>query len=182
MTRKYATGCCLAVFLFMAYVGVCSARSRAGVNPLEFLKAQEMKHRGSEGEVYLGTILTIHFPPSGVRVDEKYRPFFLELTDLLKSPLRKNYRLVFKGYSDSAGPAVENLKLSVKRAENLKKMFVKEYYMDIDRITTEGFGETEPVCSNETAEGRRKNRRVEIHIYGDVSETVRFIEDQEEGQ
>lgn len=180
MTKKRVTGLYPAVLLLLTYFVVCSAHGQETVAPLQFLKSQEIKHKDSEGEVYLGNILTIHFPPSGVRVDKKYRPFFLELTDLLKSPLRKNYRLVLKGFSDKAGPAVENLKLSVKRAENLKRMFVKEYYMDKDRITTEGFGETEPISSNETEEGRRKNRRVEIHIYGDVSETVRFIEKQEE--
>ena len=42
------------------------------------------------------------------------------------------------------------------------------------RITAEGFGVEEPVASNETREGRGLNRRVEIHVYGDVSDAVRF--------
>jgi len=54
--------------------------------------------------------------------------------------------------------------------------------MKKERITTKGHGEKDPVASNETADGRRLNRRVEIHIYGDVSAAVKFIEKQEEAQ
>lgn len=152
------------------------------VSPLEFLKAREMENKNSDGEVYIGKILTINFPTAGVDVNEDYYPFFTELTDLFKSPLRRNYRVVIKGYSDNSGSAIENMRLSVKRAENLKKKFINEFSIKEDRITTKGLGETDPVASNDTEEGRESNRRVEIHIYGDVSEAVRFIEKQEEGQ
>ena len=95
---------------------------------------------------------------------------------MIKSPLRKNYRIVIRGYTDSTGNARENLEISVKRAENLKQLFIEKYYIEADRITTEGHGEADPVASNKTAEERELNRRVEIHIYGDVSEAVKFIE------
>ena len=72
--------------------------------------------------------------------------------------------------------------LSLKRAEKLKRLLMGKYYMDEKRITTEGHGEADPVASNATAEGRGLNRRVEIHVHGDVSEAVRFIEKQEEAR
>ena len=58
----------------------------------------------------------------------------------------------------------------------------KKYYMPKERITFEGHGADIPVASNATAEGRRLNRRVEIHVYGDVSLAVRFIELEEEAR
>jgi len=148
--------------------------------PLEILQKQELKNRDSKGEVYLGKVMTILYPPGGVEADEKYYPLLLELTDVLKTPLRKNYRVVLKGYSDNIGSSLENMRLSVKRAERLKALFEKRYYFGGGRITTKGLGETDPVASNETEEGRSLNRRVEVHVYGDVSEAVRFIDKQEE--
>ena len=126
--------------------------------------------------------MTINYQAYAIEADTGYHPFLLELTDVLKTPLRKNYKIIIKGYSDNSGPGRKNMTLSVKRAEGLKKLFTEKYYMREERITTEGHGEKDPVASNETAEGRRLNRRVEIHIYGDISEAVKFIEKQEEAR
>ncbi len=151
-------------------------------SPLEFLKGQELRHKDEKGEVYLGKLMTVYFDAYSVDADKNYYPVFLELTDLLKSPLRENYRIVMRGYSDSSGSPLENMDLSAKRAQGLKDLFIKEYFMKEERITAKGFGEADPVSSNETEQGRRLNRRVEIDIYGDVTEAVRFIDKEEEGQ
>ena len=149
-------------------------------NPLQFLKKQEMKHRDMRGEVYLGKVMTMTYPVYSEVAPDKYHLFLLELTDVLKTPLRKNYRLVLKGYSDSSGSADFNLKLSRQRAEALKRLLTRKYYMSGGRIAFEGHGADNPVAPNTTAEDRRLNRRVEIHVYGDVSQAVRFIELEEE--
>ena len=151
-------------------------------SPLEFLREQEFRHKEEKGEVYLGRVMTVYYEVYSVDADNKYHPIFLELTDLLKSPLRESYRIVMRGYSDNSGSPIENLELSARRAEGLKRLFIKEYFMKEERITAKGFGEADPVSSNETAQGRRLNRRVEVHIYGDVSEAVRFLKKEEEGQ
>jgi outer membrane protein OmpA-like peptidoglycan-associated protein len=143
---------------------------------LQFLKEQEIKNKDSKGEIYLGRVMTLTYPASGSGAGKKYHPLLLELTDVLKTPLRKNYRLVLKGFTDSRGRAESNLRLSRNRAEELKKLLIKKYYMKEERITTEAYGSAGPVASNKTAEGRRLNRRVEIHVHGDVSEAVRFID------
>jgi len=148
-------------------------------SPLEFLKEQERRHRDVREEVYLGKVLVLIYRANAVQADKRYHPLLLELTDVLKTPLRNNYRIVLKGYSDSSGDAEDNMRLSRKRAENLRKLLIKKYYMKEERITAEGYGAADPVASNETAEGRKQNRRVEIHIHGDVTEAVRFIEKQE---
>ena len=176
MGRGLAICSCLMVLFIMAP----DSYGQAEQTPLQFLRGQEVKLKDTKGEVCLGKALTITYPAYDVDSDEIYHPFFLELSDILKSPLRKNYRIIVKGYSDNTGSALENLGLSVKRAESLKKLLIKKYYMKEKRITTQGHGEADPVASNKTAEDRKLNRRVEIHIYGDVSEAVRFIERQGE--
>ena len=68
-----------------------------------------------------------------------------------------------EGNTDSVGSDAYNQKLSERRADAVKDVLVKS---DIDgsRITTVGYGESRPVASNDTEEGRAKNRRVSIVV------------------
>lgn len=145
-------------------------------SPLQFLKDQEAKHKDAKGEVYLGIVMTLTYPAKGIEVGEAYFPFLLELTDVLKTPLRRNYRLLLKGFTDSLESRGSNLVLSRRRAENLKNLLLEKYYMKKERITIEGDSSNAPVPSSERAGGGQPNGRVEIHVYGDVSEAVRFTD------
>jgi len=179
---KYLLSKCLLAGMLLGIVAGCGGLyyREASVTPLQFLKSQEAEHRGSRGEVYLGNVMTLYYPSTGVKADARVYPLLLELTDVLKTPLRQNYRLVLKGFSDSRGPAELRLRLSRERAETLKDLLVKKYYMKKERIITDAYGDAHPAASNETMEGRARNRRVEIHVYGDVSEAVRFMGAEEE--
>jgi outer membrane protein OmpA-like peptidoglycan-associated protein len=70
-------------------------------------------------------------------------------------------KLALTGYTDTTGSARTNQKLSVARAESVKKYLVKNG-VSADRITTKGEGPANPVADNNTKEGRAKNRRVDI--------------------
>jgi len=72
-------------------------------------------------------------------------------------------KIRIEGYTDSIGSEAYNLSLSEKRANSVKGYLVGEG-IAADRILTIGFGEQYPVTSNETEEGRAKNRRAEIKI------------------
>lgn len=69
------------------------------------------------------------------------------------------------GHTDSIGSEAYNQKLSVRRAESVKAYLVSKG-VPANRIYTEGKGETQPVASNKTKDGRAKNRRVEIEVIG----------------
>lgn len=69
------------------------------------------------------------------------------------------------GHTDSIGSVAYNQKLSVRRAESVKAYLVSKG-IPANRIYTEGKGESQPVASNKTKEGRAKNRRVEIEVIG----------------
>lgn len=73
-----------------------------------------------------------------------------------------DWRLVIEGHTDSVGGAAYNLDLSQRRAAAVRLALVEGYGIDGARLATAGFGLTQPVASNETAEGRARNRRVEL--------------------
>ncbi len=70
-----------------------------------------------------------------------------------------NVRL--EGYTDSVGSASYNKDLSQRRADSVKDYLVSKG-VDGDNVTTMGYGEEDPVATNETKEGRAENRRVEM--------------------
>jgi outer membrane protein OmpA-like peptidoglycan-associated protein len=72
--------------------------------------------------------------------------------------------VIIEGDTDSDGSEEYNLKLSERRAQAVAE-YTKSAGVDAARITTVGKGETNPVASNDTAEGKAQNRRVEIAIF-----------------
>jgi OOP family OmpA-OmpF porin len=70
------------------------------------------------------------------------------------------------GHTDSVGSDAYNQKLSIKRAEAVKAYLVSNGGIEASRVYTEGKGKKQPVADNKTADGRTKNRRVEIEVVG----------------
>ena len=73
--------------------------------------------------------------------------------------------IIAVGHTDSIGSDSYNQKLSVRRSEAVKAYLVSKG-IEKNRVYTEGKGEKQPVADNKTAEGRAKNRRVEIEVVG----------------
>ena len=73
--------------------------------------------------------------------------------------------IIAVGHTDSIGTDAYNQRLSVRRAEAVKAYLVSKG-IEKNRVYTEGKGEKQPVADNKTAEGRAKNRRVEIEVVG----------------
>lgn len=145
--------------------------------PLEIINEREIQNKDSKGEVFLGCVLTIQYPAYKIEPSERYYPLLLELADILNTPIRGNYRIELTGYTDSSGTKEQNMVLSRKRVDVLKRILVEVFHISPDRISTRAMGDANPIASNDTAEGRAKNRRVEIGVYGDVSEAVKFLKD-----
>jgi outer membrane protein OmpA-like peptidoglycan-associated protein len=72
----------------------------------------------------------------------------------------KNLNVLIIGHTDNQGNAAHNEKLSLDRA-NAVKDFLVQKGIENSRIRTEGYGDRQPLMSNETEEGKMKNRRVE---------------------
>lgn len=72
--------------------------------------------------------------------------------------------VLVEGHTDSTGEADYNLWLSEKRAASVQDYLIL-LGLDFKRLEIQGYGETQPVTENQTAQGRQANRRVEIAIY-----------------
>lgn len=67
------------------------------------------------------------------------------------------------GFTDSTGPAEHNQDLSMRRAEAVRRILVQRGVSEKQALAI-GKGESDPVATNATSQGRQKNRRVELHI------------------
>jgi OOP family OmpA-OmpF porin len=89
-----------------------------------------------------------------------------KLDDLVSKMGGLNLEVIIAvGHTDSVGSDTYNQKLSIRRSEAVKSYLVSKG-VEKNRVYTEGKGEKQPVADNKTAEGRAKNRRVEIEVVG----------------
>ncbi|RKQ19389.1 flagellar motor protein MotB [Ureibacillus endophyticus] len=118
---------------------------------------------------------TILFDPGKADVKSEYIPIADELASLLKmDPAR---HIVVTGHTDNVpqngGEFASNWELSVMRAVNILELLVSSNpELDPKYFSAKGYGEYYPIASNETAEGRAKNRRVEVLIQQLVDEVT----------
>jgi len=103
--------------------------------------------------------ITIYLPTK--KIDPAVDDQLKELVAKLKSSKRTT--LIVTGYSDNKGASKSNYNAGLKRANAIKHELIK-YGFSAKRITAKSEGDKDPVASNDTDEGRQKNRRVEITI------------------
>jgi outer membrane protein OmpA-like peptidoglycan-associated protein len=105
-------------------------------------------------------VYTIFFSFNSDQIREESEPTLKEIAGLLtKHP---DWTLGIEGHTDSVASDNFNLDLSRRRAAAVKDALVKRYAVTAARLTTGGFGESRPKDTNDTLEGRARNRRVEL--------------------
>ncbi|UCG60293.1 MAG: OmpA family protein [Candidatus Zixiibacteriota bacterium] len=72
--------------------------------------------------------------------------------------------ILIEGHTDSTGPEEHNMDLSIRRGSSVGSYLATNNVL-ASRFTVLGYGETQPIATNETTEGRQQNRRVEIAIF-----------------
>jgi outer membrane protein OmpA-like peptidoglycan-associated protein len=88
------------------------------------------------------------------------------ILDMLASIARNcGARLEIAGHTDAAGDASVNLKLSQRRADAVRKYLVRSG-VSAEQVEARGYGETQPIADNSTADGRKANRRIELRVLG----------------
>ena len=144
----------------------------AGAGIGAYMDAQEKKLReetaGSGVDVIRDGDNLVLRMPSGITfatdssaVQPQFRPTLDQVSSVL-AQYPKTYIDVY-GHTDSDGSDAYNQTLSERRAQSVAD-YLTSHGVQSARIATRGFGETQPIASNETAEGKASNRRVEIKI------------------
>jgi OOP family OmpA-OmpF porin len=102
--------------------------------------------------------LKVNFAFDSDVVQEKFFADLGELADFLKRFDQVDVSI--DGHTDSVGDETYNQQLSQRRSQAVVDMLVNTYGIDASRLKAVGFGESDPVATNDTAEGRAENRRV----------------------
>ena len=86
--------------------------------------------------------------------------------DQMAETLKKydDTNILIEGHTDSTGPDDLNQRLSEERANSVQRHLISKGVAP-GRMTTAGYGPEQPIADNESPEGRRENRRVEVAIY-----------------
>lgn len=130
----------------------------------ELERIPELRTRREGGRLIVTMPNSILFDTNSTALGPGSRDRLNRVSDVLNRYPRTN--VVIEGHTDSVGSESYNLRLSEERAASVADYLVSQG-VERYRITTIGYGESRPVASNATPEGRLQNRRVELSIWVD---------------
>lgn len=114
---------------------------------------------GNRGDDILLQMPDVTFDTGRATIKADYRSILDDMAVVLEEYADTSISVV--GHADSTGDTAANQRLSEARARAVSA-YLERHGVAAERLTTSGLGETQPVASNETTEGRQQNRRVEI--------------------
>jgi len=134
-------------------------------------QGDEVEIRQLQGELKITIKDKILFPEGGFKLNTKADQVLAKMAPTLTG--FKNTKVVVRGYTDNVGIGPElrregistNFDLSSRRADNVVDYLVRKG-VDQNLISAQGMGETNPVASNSTPDGRAQNRRIEVILVG----------------
>ncbi len=106
--------------------------------------------------------LTVNFEFDSDQIQAQGHAQVLEIANALKSPELARHRIMIEGHTDNLGKDDYNLDLSYRRAVTVMRALSEQYGIQTSRLQVNGFGETKPIATNESDEGRALNRRVTL--------------------
>jgi OOP family OmpA-OmpF porin len=113
--------------------------------------------------------LNVEFDTNKAIVKDKYYDDIKRVADFMKE--FPDTTCEIGGHTDNIASAAYNQTLSEKRANSVRQYIIDKFGIDGSRLTAAGYGLTKPIASNDTAEGRQQNRRVDA-----VMEAMRIVQ------
>jgi OOP family OmpA-OmpF porin len=104
-------------------------------------------------------VLKIEFDTGKADIKPKYHAEIGKVAEFMKQYPEANG--VIEGHTDNVGGYKYNMKLSERRAASVRNYLIEKYGVSPERLSSKGYGYTQPVASNKTKEGRQRNRRME---------------------
>jgi chemotaxis protein MotB len=113
------------------------------------------------GKVYVSLEESLLFASGSIIVDAKGMDPLKKLAKVLEQ--NADINVLIEGHTDNTGDGNKNKILSLGRAKSIAQ-FLMEHKIQAQRITTIGYGDTKPIASNDTEQGRQQNRRTSFTI------------------
>ncbi len=126
--------------------------------PLPAAAAGSLENRLAKDRQAL--VYGIYFKFNRADIRPVSEPVLKEIAGILKK--NPDWKLTIVGHTDNVGRDAANLDLSRRRAQSVKAALVERYGIDGSRLTTGGYGASQPQAKNDTPQGRARNRRVEL--------------------
>ncbi|HKI87059.1 MAG TPA: OmpA family protein [Thermoanaerobaculia bacterium] len=119
----------------------------------------------AQGKLLYETVLTdndVHFGLESSKLSDTAKQALDKFADNLKQQ-NKNVYIEIQGHTDATGSAAYNMKLGQERAEAVRR-YLNSVGIPLHRMSVISYGETAPIASNKTREGRSQNRRVTLVV------------------
>ncbi len=145
------------------------ARIREQFNKVERLFERNEAVVLRQGNDVIIRLFGLNFAPGKAVIEPRYFSLLTKVQEAIRT--FPNATVTIEGHTDSHGSDAVNLRLSQQRAEAVKAYLLANMGLDPSRIDAVGFGESRPIASNETPEGRAKNRRIDIVIHPEIPGT-----------
>lgn len=143
------------------------ARLQQRFATLERLFNREEARVIREGDDVIIRLIGLTFPVGSADIDSRYHPLLDKVRQAIAVFPRS--QITIEGHTDSFGSDRANLQLSQERADAVRGYLLADPQFQPAAFESVGHGETRPVASNDSAEGRAKNRRIDVIIRPDVS-------------
>ena len=137
-------------------------RIREQFAAIENMFARDEARVSREGNRMVIRLVGLTFPSGQDTVRPTYRPLLEKLKQA--ADVFPRSQVTIEGHTDSYGGDENNLALSRRRAEALSAFLTNELQMPASRLSSVGYGETQPIANNDTEQGRERNRRIDVII------------------
>jgi OmpA-OmpF porin, OOP family len=115
-----------------------------------------------QGDKLVVRLKSVQFPTGTANLPDESMGVLDKVKGVIESMGAEN--VLVEGHTDASGSKALNMELSKKRAEVVAEYFVKDEAIASDHVETKGFGDTRPLVTNKTKDGRAQNRRVDVII------------------
>ncbi len=140
-------------------------RAQQAMSQAELAKEMALGHVRRE-EVHTAKV---NFKFDSAELNDEAKSTLDEVAEEVKA--NPNYLVVISGFTDSTGDAAYNVNLAERRASTVNLYLAEKLGPEFIRLARLGFGEINPAAENDTREGRRENRRVEVAVVRPVPAT-----------
>jgi OOP family OmpA-OmpF porin len=141
-------------------------RVRVNVATIESSFGQDEARVLRQGDDVVISLLGIQFAPGKSTIESSSAGLMQKVRAALQ--LFPGASISVEGHTDAVGSDSANLILSQDRADAVKAYLANNFSIDPEKVSSVGYGEARPVATNETPEGRARNRRIDLVIHGEL--------------